>query len=408
MNVSRRIFLSGAAGSVWTARSYSAVIGANDRIRVGVIGCGGMAQGHMRSMVRVREQDNFEFTAVCDLYDKRVQQAKDITGVSKGYKRHQDLLADPAVDYVLIGTPEHQHFNVAMDALKAKKHIYLEKPMTRTSDEGKRLVAALKTSGVKLQVGVQGTSDMSYITANKYVEDGTLGDIVMAQIDYSRNYSEESDFWAYDIDPDAKPGVNLDWNTWLGSAPKRPWDPDRFFRWRRYWDYSSGISSDLFVHRVTRLIKALNLGFPQYAVGVGGKFHFRNSKAEIPDTFNIMLDYPNGPTICLVSSMANGAPIRHMIRGSKATLTFTNEGFEITPEKHMEKTIKPVQYKREGREDVVLHHRNLMAAIRKGDALHCDADLGLRAVVACELGTMSFRQRKYMRWDAAAMKPVRA
>ncbi len=362
----------------------------------------------MRSLVRVKEQDNFEFTAVCDLYDKRRDQAKDITGVTKIYQRHQDLLNDQNVDYVLIATPEHRHFDVAMDAIKAKKHIYLEKPMTRTSDEGKRLVAALKASDVKLQVGVQGTSDMSYITANKYVEDGTLGDIVMAQIDYSRNYSDEGDFWAYEIDADAKPGVNIDWTTWLGSAPKRSYDADRFFRWRRYWDYSSGIASDLFVHRVTRLIKALNLGFPQYAVGVGGKFHFKSSKAEIPDTFNIMLDYANGPTISLVSSMANGAPIRHMIRGSKATLTFTNEGFEIVPERHLAKTMQPIQYKREGREDVVLHHRNLMTVIRQGGTLNCDADLGLRGVVACELGTMSFRQRRYMRWDATGMKPVRA
>lgn len=408
MSFSRRGFLTTAACTAWTASSYAAVIGANDRIRVGVIGCGGMAQGHMRSLVRVKEQDNFEFTAVCDLYDKRRDQAKDITGVTKIYQRHQDLLNDQNVDYVLIATPEHRHFDVAMDAIKAKKHIYLEKPMTRTSDEGKRLVAALKASDVKLQVGVQGTSDMSYITANKYVEDGTLGDIVMAQIDYSRNYSDEGDFWAYEIDADAKPGVNIDWTTWLGSAPKRSYDADRFFRWRRYWDYSSGIASDLFVHRVTRLIKALNLGFPQYAVGVGGKFHFKSSKAEIPDTFNIMLDYANGPTISLVSSMANGAPIRHMIRGSKATLTFTNEGFEIVPERHLAKTMQPIQYKREGREDVVLHHRNLMTVIRQGGTLNCDADLGLRGVVACELGTMSFRQRRYMRWDATGMKPVRA
>jgi predicted dehydrogenase len=409
MSVSRRVFFSAAAaGTAWTARSYASVIGANDRIRVGVIGCGGMSQGHMRSMVRVREQDNFEFTAVCDLYDKRREQAKDITGVSAVYNRHQDLLNDSNVDYVLIGTPEHQHFNVAMDAIRAKKHVYLEKPMTKTSAEGKQLVAALKASDVKLQVGVQGTSDQSYITARKYVEDGTLGDIVMAQIDYSRNYSEDGDFWAYTIDEDARPGTNIDWNTWLGSAPKRPWDPDRFFRWRRYWDYSSGIASDLFVHRVTRILKALNLGFPEYAVGVGGKLHFRDSKAEIPDTFNIMLDYPKGPTVCLISSMANGAPIRHMIRGSKATIVFTREGFDIVPEKHMESTMKPIHYEREGREDVVLHHRNLMAAIRTGEPLNCDADLGLRAVVACELGTMSYRQRRYMRWDNAGMKPVRA
>ena len=408
MSVSRRDFLATtAAGVAWTAKSYSAVIGANDRIRVGVIGCGGMARGHMTSLKRVQEQDNFTFTGVCDLYDKRLKDAADLTG-GKPFERHQDLLASPDVDYVLIATPEHQHFSVAMDAIKAGKHVYLEKPMTKTSAEGKKLVEAVKNSNLKMQVGVQGTSDLSYITANKYVQDGTLGDIVMAQIDYSRNYTEDGDFWAYDIDEDAKPGVNIDWKTWLGTAPKRPWDPDRFFRWRRYWDYSSGIASDLFVHRVTRIIKALNLGFPEYGVGVGGKFHFRESKAEIPDTFNIMLDYPNGPTVCLVSSMANEAPIRHMIRGTKATLVFSREGFDILPEQYLRDKMKPIHYDKEGREDVVLHHRNLMAAVRKGEPLNCDVDLGLKGVVACELGTMSFRQRTYMRWDSAKMKPVKA
>ncbi|MCC7341369.1 MAG: Gfo/Idh/MocA family oxidoreductase [Bryobacterales bacterium] len=406
MNVSRRTFLStGAAGAVWTAKSYSAVIGANDRIRMGVIGCGGMAQGHMEQLVKIRDAENFEFTGVCDLYDKRRDIAKRITG-AKTYQRHQDLLAASDIDYVLIATPEHRHFDVAMDAVKAGKHIYLEKPMTKTSGEGVKLAAAVKSANVKLQVGVQGTSDQSYITARKYVEDGTLGDIVMAQIDYSRNYSNEGDFWAYPIDEDAKPGVNIDWNAWLGSAPKRPYDADRFFRWRRYWDYSSGISSDLFVHRATRIIKALNLGFPQYAVGVGGTYHFRGSKAEIPDTFNIMLDYPKGPTVSLVSSMANGSPIRHMIRGSKATLTFTREGFDIEPERHLSGSMKPIHYDKVGAENTNLHHKNLMNAIRRGEELNCDADLGLRAVVACELGTLSFRQRRYMRWDPAKMKPV--
>ena len=408
MSVSRRAFLATtAATATWTAKSYSAVIGANDRIRVGVIGCGGMATGHMTSLKRVQEQDNFTFTAVCDLYDKRLKNAADLTG-GKPYQHHQDLLAASDVDYVLIATPEHQHFPVAMDAIKAGKHIYLEKPMTKTSAEGKKLVETVKASNIKMQVGVQGTSDLSYVTANKYVKDGTLGDIVMAQIDYSRNYSDEGDFWAYEIDADAKPGTNIDWQRWLGSAPKRPYDADRFFRWRRYWDYSSGIASDLFVHRVTRIIKSLDLGFPQFGVGVGGTYHFRDSKAEIPDTFNIMLDYANGPTVCLVSSMANGAPIRHMIRGSKATLTFTREGFDIEPERYMRDKIKPIHYDREGREDVVLHHRNLMGAVRKGEPLNCDVDLGLKGVVACELGTMSFRSRSYMRWDSGKMKAVKA
>ena len=126
---------------------------------------------------------------------------------------------------------------------------------------------------------------------------------MIAQIDYSRNYA--GDFWAYPIDADARPGENLDWHQWLGPAPKRPWDADRCFRWRRYWDYSGGIATDLFIHRATRIIKALNLGFPERGTGSGGKFQFTDSLAEIPDTLNIMLEYTGGPTVLLISSLAN-------------------------------------------------------------------------------------------------------
>jgi predicted dehydrogenase len=233
-----------------------------------------------------------------------------------------------------------------------------------------------------------------------------LGQVVLAQIDYSRNH--KGDFWAYPIDEDAKPGVNIDWKTWLGDTPKRPYDPDRFFRWRRYWDYSGGISGDLFVHRVTRLIKAIGLTFPDRGVGAGGKWQFRDSKAEIPDTFNMLLDYPEGLTIQLVSSMANDTPIDHLIRGHKATLEFNRTGFQITPQNMFRDEVKPVVHKKSGAEDIMLHHRNLQNAIRKGEALNCDVMLGYYGVVASELGVQSFRQQKYMKWDRAKERIVKA
>ena len=132
-----------------------------------------------------------------------------------------------------------------------------EKPMTRTVEQAKKVVAKVQANpNLKVQIGVQGMSDDSYITATNTFTDGAIGNVVLAQIDYSRNHM--GDFWAdpaYKIDEGVQPGVNLDWKTWLGDTPKRPYDPERYFRWRRYWDYSGGIASDLFVHRVTRLIR---------------------------------------------------------------------------------------------------------------------------------------------------------
>jgi predicted dehydrogenase len=403
-SLTRRDFV-GAAGAVTlaAARSAALVAGAGERLRIGVIGCGGMGNEHMKALVKMRESDNCEITAVCDLFDKRAGQAAQLTG-GRAYRDYRRVLDLKEVDYVLIAVTEHWHYRIAMDAAAAGKHIYCEKPMTQTSEQARRLVERVRSTGVKLQVGVQGMSDDSYETANRFVRDGTLGKVVVAEIDHSRNHLD--DIWMYDIDPDARPGVNLDWNTWLGPAPKRPWDPERYFRWRRYWDYSAGIASDLFIHRVTRIIKALGLTFPDRGMASGGHWFFK--KAEVPDTFNIMLDYPDGPTVLLVSSLANDTAVEHVLRGHKATLRFTRTGFVIEPQRLFAKEVKPVEHKKTGAENIELHHRNLMAAIRQNEPLKCDHMLGYYGVVACEMGVLAFRRQQYMRWDRQRERIVKA
>jgi predicted dehydrogenase len=407
----RGFFVAAGAAAAVTAQAYDQVTGANDRLRIGVIGCGGMAGGHMRALVKNREADNAEIVAVCDVFDKRAEAASQLTG-GKTYKDYRRLLETKEIDYVLIATPEHWHCQMTLDALSAGKHVYVEKPMTHKIEEGKKVLAKVNKTGLKLQVGVQGMSDNSYETAWEKVKDGALGKVVLAQIDYSRNHRD--DFWMYDIDADAKPGVNLDWKAWLGPAPKRPWDPERYFRWRRYWDYSGGISTDLFVHRATRLIKALNLKFPERVVATGGKFGFPDTIAEIPDTFNVLADYAGGPTMQLISSQANDTPVEHLLRGRKATLRFTRTGWTITPQRQFVKDpndaneMEPVTFAKTGAESVDLHHRNLQNAIRKGEPLRCDAQLGYFAVVVCEMAVESFRKRKYLAWDAAKERVVSA
>ena len=404
--ISRRKFGTALAASVWTARSYSQVAGANERLRIGVIGCGGMANHHMKRLLEAASEDNIQISAVCDLYDKRRDAAAKLTG-GKPYTRYADVLEDKDVDYVLNATPEHWHARITLDAIEAGKHVYCEKPMTRTVDQAKAVVAKLKNyPKIRMQVGVQGMSDDSYMAANRYVNEGALGHVVMAQIDYSRNGKE--DLWEYEYDPDVQPGVNFDWQTWLGDAPKRPYDPDRFHRWRKYWDYSGGISGDLFVHRATRIIRSLGLTFPEYGMAAGGRYVFKETKGEVPDTMDVLLDYPEGVTVQLVSSMANDRKIDHLLRGHKATLEFTPTGFQIIPQKLYAGEMKEIVHEKSGKEDVGLHHRNLMNAIRKGDALNCPAELGLYGVVASEMGVQSLRKRAYMKWDKAGQKIVKA
>lgn len=403
--VSRRQFLAAGRVALSTASGYSQISGANERVRIGVIGCGGMATGHMRSLVKNREVDNIEIVAVCDVFDKRAEMAAELTG-GKIYKDYRTLIENKDIDYVLIATPEHWHYQMAVDALDAGRHVYCEKPMTQTTEQSRKVVDAVKRTGLKMQIGVQGMSDDSYEAAHRYIQEGVLGKVVLAEIDYSRNHKD--DFWMYDIDPDARPGVNLDWKAWLGPAPKRPWDPERYFRWRRYWDYSGGIASDLFVHRVTRIIRSLGLTFPERCVAAGGKFCFTDGAAEIPDTFNALLDYPGGPTVQLVSSMANDTPVDHVIRGHKATLHFTRTGFVIRPQRLFADGAKEIVHQKSGAESVELHHRNLINSIRRDETLKCDVMLGYYGVVAADMAVRSYRKRRYLAWDSAKERIVNA
>jgi predicted dehydrogenase len=404
--ISRRTFVSGSAASViMTAASAKSISGANDRLRIGVIGCGGMANNHMQDLLRTKEADNIEITAVCDVWQKRLDAAATLTG-GKPFKDYRALLDQKEVDYVLIATPEHWHAKMTLDAADAGKHIYCEKPMTYSIEEAKKVVRKIQQSKIKMQVGVQGMSDDSYEAAGTYIKEGALGKVVQAQIDYSRNY--RGDFWTGETDSDLKPGENLDWNAWLGSAPKRPFDPERFFHWRRYWDYSGGIATDLFVHRITRMIKALDLKCPERAVATGGKWEFTKSPAEVPDTFDMMCDYPGGPTVIVLSSMANDTPIPHVIRGHLATLEFTRDGFVIRPQGLYAEGKSEIFHKKTGGENVTLHHRNLCEAIRSDAALKCDAMLGYYGVVAVRMAVESYRKKKYMAWDARREKAVEA
>lgn len=402
MQINRREFV--ASATFVAARAYGEIRGAGERIRIGVIGCGSQGTAHMRTLVKMRETDNIDILNVCDVYSKRADAAAQLTG-GKPVKDYRRILDDKNIDYVLIASPEHWHYQMTMDAIAAGKHIYCEKPMTYTIEQSRRVADRIaRTPGIKMQVGVQGMSDDSYETANRYITEGALGKVVLAQIDYSRNYL--GDFWENPVDPDARPGENLDWNAFLGPAKRRPFDPDRYFSWRRYWDYSGGIATDLFVHRVTRMIKALGLKFPDRVVATGGKFAFGDSKAEIPDTFNMLLDYPEGVTVQLISTMANDTPVQHLIRGHKATLRFTPTGFEIEPQRAYAKEMKKIAHRKTGGEVLDLHHRNLINAIRRNEPLKCDAMLGYYGVVATSMGNLSYRKRKYMRWDAAKQRAV--
>ncbi len=387
-----------------SARSYSRILGANERFNVGIVGCGGMAGSHLNALLRM--PDAVEVVAVSDVFESRARHFQDriwrVGGRPERTADYRQLLDSSDVDYVLIATPGHWHSQNTLDALDAGLHVYVEKPMTHTVSEAFAVREKVGTSGRKLQVGVQGMSDDTYESAHAAIKAGKIGPVIEAQTDYVRNYADIGP-WRSGVDPNLPKPPDLDWETWLGPAPKRPWDARRFFEWRNYRDYSGGIATDLFVHRLTRILKACGLGVPERVVGMGGIYLWDDGR-ELPDNMEMLLEYPAvegitpGMTVHVLGTMGNGRGIDHLIRGHRATLVFTREGWDIIDEASGEIV---EQHVKTGAEDVFLHHQNLQAAIRGDAPLHCDADLGLYGVVAVNGGVDSWFEKKMLAWDTA-------
>ncbi len=408
-NVTRRDFIKASAvtagAMAMAARSYAQVAGANDRLNLGVIGCGGISNHHLDKMLKIYEDDNFRYLAVCDVYKKRaekyqrkIKREMDAPALHENYKA---VLDNKDIDYVLIATPEHAHHHITMDALAAGKHVYVEKPLTHTLPEALEVVAKVKETGLKLQVGVQGTADDSYASAFTAIKEGKLGSIVQAQIDYVRNYTEDGP-WRKGGSGNTDKPADLNWEAWQGPAPRHDWDPHRYYEWRCYSDYSGGIATDLFIHRLTRLIKACGLEFPDRVVGMGGIYTWDDGR-DLPDSMELLAEYPakegitNGMTVHVLGTMANEQKNPHCIRGTEATLFFEGEGWVIKNDAN--EVIET--HKKTGGEDVDPHHRNHHAAIRDASVeLNCPAEIGLYGVVACRMANLSWFKRRMMHWDA--------
>ena len=433
----------GTAGSALAAKSGTKtaggrVIGANDRINIGVIGCGGRGEYDAQAFARYGEQHNnaCQVVAVCDVYEKRKRRVAE-RHKAKGYMDYRELLAHPDLDAVIVATPDHWHAKMALDAMDKGKDVYLEKPMVHTNDEARQLVATVKETKRILKVGSQTTSADIWWKAKKAIADGMIGQMLMSQGSYHRNSTEGE--WNWPIEeaagPEGKGDNYIDWNMWLGSqfklAPKRPYDADRFFRFRKYWDYSLGIASDLFYH----VIAPLNIcwdepQFPVKVMATGGIYVFKE-KREVPDTFHLMAEYAKGHSLVLSSSMANDTHIPGTIRGHEGTLVMVDHGqFErnvpfitVKPQMRGSKPIggdtyaekfgtKEIQIPIEQKNMDMLHVENFLSCMRSRQKPHLDVETGAKAVVVINLAAQSYREGKVMYWDEkkwkASDKPVKA
>ena len=410
--VSRRNFLKttgiALAGiPLVTAKSYARIIGANGRLNTAIIGCGGMAQSHLNALLQMWGSENVEIITVCDVYETRAHNFQDqiwrVGGRTSAVKDYERVLEIQDLDYVTIATPEHWHAQMTLDALDAGLHVYCEKPMTHTVEEAHAVQRKVQQTGLKLQVGVQGMSDDSYSSAFEAIQAGKIGAVIEAQIDYVRTYPADRGPWRTGVHPDLPKPDDLDWERWLGPARKRPWDPARFVEWRNYKDYSGGIASDLFIHRLTRILKACGLGYPARVVGMGG-IYLWNDGRELPDNLEMLAEYPAkagitpGMTVHVLGTMGNNYGIDHLIRGTEGTLIFNRQGWEIIK---LGSNDVSETHQKTGGEDIDPHHRNHHAAIREGVTLYCPAELGSYGVAAITGVNQSWFDKKMLTWDEA-------
>jgi predicted dehydrogenase len=398
-----------AAGAVslfptpWVAAGEN-VRGANERVGVGFIGTGGRAQAHIDICLALKAQGRSEPVAVCDVYGPRVEAAAKRTG-GKVYRNHRALLADRRVDVVCIATPDRLHAPQAIDAVEAGKDVYCEKPLTHWSqfDLAKRLGEAAEKARRIVQVGTQFVADDAYDAAKKLIHQGIVGKILHVQAGYFRRGD-----WGERMpvpDPAAKPGPDLDWEQFLGDAPKRPFDVSRFFQWRLYWDYAGGPATDLLVHVFTPVFRLLDLDFPARVFGGGGTFQYNR---EVPDQCNIIADYAGGPSVVLMNSLSNFTGIQTILRGTDGAIVFGNvenmgPGIRLVP---AGKNAKEVVIPWHGAGDTGRLWANFLDCVKSRRRPFSPIDIAVRVQAPLNMGILSHRESKVAKFDKARQQIV--
>lgn len=390
------------------------VTGANNKIVVGFIGVGGQGfNAHVRQIKSHATENNVALAAVCDVWKKRVDAAKDfIGGDCQGFDDHNKLLARKDIDAVVIATHDPLHAPVSIDALNAGKHVYVEKPLTRYLPEAFQVQDAVKKSGKILQVGSQGCTAAGWHKAAELIQAGKIGPLIWGQGYYCRNNPKGE--WNYTIDQDAKADT-IDWNQWLGSVKKRvPFDADAYFRWRKYYPYCAGLLGDLVPHRLHPLMLATgNPQFPTRVVAIGTKNVHPDKNTDgtrerdVPEHIEIISEFPNGLTLVIAASTVNAKSPGFVIYGHHASLEIGTSGEKVTliPEREFADEIDPQNF--EGlkpTEDIAEHEKNWFESIRANKPPNANIDLAVKVQTVISLAEMSDRLKIACLFDEKTRK----
>ena len=415
----RRNFLkAGAAvyatGGLMPATKVSAKVNsANETLNVGVIGCNGMGNNNLRSMLL---SPNVRCAALCDVDDsvlarRKSEIVRDYGNTPALYKDYRRLLDRQDIDAVIIATPDHWHCLQMVDAVSAGKHVYVEKPISNSISEANRMLEAANYYKTIVQVGQWQRSGQHWIDAIDYVHSGSLGQIRTVKV------------WAYmdwlksiPVRPDTSAPHGVDYDMWLGPAPKRPFNINRFhFTFRWFWDYAGGLMTDWGVHLLDVGLWGMKARTPRRVVSSGGNFAYPDSAMETPDTQQAIFEFED---FTMIWEHANGIGLGPFQRshgiafiGNNGTLIVDREKWEVLPEVENEdgstkSKVKAVeqQFARQGESGLAQHTANFVNAIRVGEKLTCDINVGSLAAINAHMGNVALKTRTSLSWDAEAWR----
>ena len=387
----------------------------NDQINVALIGCKGMGFANLSSMLKINE---INLVALCDV-DKNIlaQRTADLekAGIKKPvwYTDYRKVLDNKDVDVVIIGTPDHWHCLQLTDAISAGKDAYCEKPIANSIEECKLMLAATNASDRIVQIGQWQRSQPHFVDAINFVHSGKLGEIRLSKA------------WAYqgwmkpvNVESDSAPPKGVDYNMWLGPAPMRPFNPNRFhFNFRWFWDYAGGLMTDWGVHLIDYALYGMKAGTPKSVMALGGKFAYPNDASETPDTLQTVFEYDGFSILWEHATGIDGGNYgrNHGIAfiGNNGTLVLDRNGWEVIPENEFQGWGKdgipkmerlPLQ-KNQG-SGLDLHTQNFMEAVKSRDASNLNAPMqvGYDAALVSHMGNVAYKSGERLYWDTAKDK----
>ncbi|HPG06645.1 MAG: Gfo/Idh/MocA family oxidoreductase [Saprospiraceae bacterium] len=424
MKASRREFIrqsSTLAGGIGASQfipfesiAQNTTVAPSDKIRMGVIGCNGMGWADMRSLLSMPEVD---CVGVCDIdqsvLDRRSDDVMKLRGSKPAqYTDYRKLLDDATIDAVVIGTPDHWHPRIFVDALAAGKHIYCEKPVANSIGEAQWMLSAAEKTDRLVQIGQWQRSGPHYEQAIKIVRSGDLGNIRLVKV------------WAYqgwmkpmEKQPDGNVPEGVDYTMWLGPAPTRPFNSNRFhFNFRWFWDYAGGLMTDWGVHEIDIALYAMNATAPKSIVASGGKLAYPDDPAETPDTLQAVFEYDHFNMLWEHATGIDGGNYGRTegiaFIGNNATLVVNRGGWEIIPETQYDgdkgmtvyKYPAVPEYNKPGNLNYLdLHTQNFIQAIKNNDpgSLKCGIRTGSVAAINAHMGNIAFKTGRKIYWDSA-------